>query len=261
MTKLPAYSPNRDAPIPEYDQTDQRVKIRSDNRPDHTRRSPLVTSTFAAFAGRRRRFLVRERETALVPQGTVTYNPIVARWLDQFMCTARIPVYRQRTTSLARALATMGALLLATTVAQFSANARVLSDADMDKISSVRKLSIDVMTDITMLSRRPDLSQADSDCVKSTLRSLTQIAGELQSYEYLITIESELKNFDDDNSLRGVLRFAVENALKILETERKHLVEISDQCARSPLSAEKARQATQFIESTQSVLKSLQPRL
>ena len=155
----------------------------------------------------------------------------------------------------------MVAFLLATAAAQFPANARVLSDADLDKISSVKKLSIDVMTDITMMSRRPDLSQADSECVKSTLRSLTQIAGELQSYEYLITIESELKDFDDDNAVRGVLRFAVDNALKILETERKHLVEIADQCARSPLSADKARQATQFIESTQSVLKSLQPRL
>ena len=176
------------------------------------------------------------------------------------MCTARIPVYRPRTASLVRASAGMVAFLLAT-VTQFSVNARVLSDADLDKISSVKKLSINVMTDITMMSRRPDLSQADSECVKSTLRSLTQIAGELQSYEYLITIESELKDFDDDNALRGVLRFAVENALKILETERRHLVEISDQCARSPISADKARQARQFIESTQSVLKSLQPRL
>jgi hypothetical protein len=97
------------------------------------------------------------------------------------MCTARIRLYRQRTRSVARAFAAMSALLLVTTVAQFSANARVLSDTDLDKISSVRKLSIDVMTDITMLSRRPDLSQTDSDCVKSTLRSLTQIAAELQS--------------------------------------------------------------------------------
>lgn len=155
----------------------------------------------------------------------------------------------------------MGALLLTTAAAQLSAHARVLSDADLDKISSVRKLSVDVMTDITMQSRRPDLSPADSECVKSTLRSLMQIAGELQSYEYLITIESELKDFDDDNAIRGVLRFAVENALKILETERKRLVDMPDQCARSPIPADKARQATYFIESTQSVLKSLQPRL
>jgi hypothetical protein len=161
----------------------------------------------------------------------------------------------------ARAAAAVAAVLLATTEAQFSANARVLGDADLDRISSVRTLSTEVMTDITMLSRRPDLSPADSECVKSTLRSLMQIAGELQSYEYLITIESELKDFDDDNAIRGVLRFAVENALKILETERRRLIEIPDQCARSPISADKARQATHFIESTQSVLKSLQPRL
>jgi hypothetical protein len=88
-----------------------------------------------------------------------------------------------------------------------------------------------------------------------------QLASELQSYEYLITIESQLKDFDDDKALRGVLRFAVDNALKVLETERKHLGEISDQCARNPLSADKARQATQFIDSTTSVLKGLQTRL
>src|SRR5258708_32703411 len=140
------------------------------------------------------------------------------------MTTAILAVYRQIPVSLAWPSGAMFTLLLAPLSAQFPANARVLSDADLDKISSVRKLSIDVMTDITMMSRRPDLPQADSECVKSTLRSLTQIAGELQSYEYLITIESELKDFDDDNAAHGAYRFAVENALKILETERKHLV-------------------------------------
>ena len=163
--------------------------------------------------------------------------------------------------SLFRASAGLVVLLLTTSIAPLPAHARVLSDADLDRIASIKKLSIDVMTDITTASRRSDLSQADSDCVKSTLRSLTQIADELQSYEYLITIESQLKDFGDDNSVRGILRFAVENALKILDTERRHLGEISDQCARSPVSADKARQATQFIESTEQVLKSLQPRL
>jgi hypothetical protein len=152
-------------------------------------------------------------------------------------------------------------ILLALSLAQCPAHARVLSDADLERISSIKKMSIDVMTDITMTSRRGDLSQADSDCVKSTLKSLTQIADELQSYEYLITIESQLKDFDDDNSVRGILRFAVDNALKILDTEHRHLGEISDQCARSPISADKTKQATQFIDSTVSVLKSLQPRL
>lgn len=150
--------------------------------------------------------------------------------------------------------------LLSTAALQHVAQARVLTQADLERISSIKQLSTDVMTDIAMISRRPDLSQTDGDCIRSTLRSLTQIAGELQSYEYLITIESNLKDFDDD-ALRGVLRFAVDNALKILETERQRLSDVPDQCARSQLSADKARQAKQFIESTQAVLRSLQPRL
>ena len=177
------------------------------------------------------------------------------------MRAASMRIARPKVASLIRASAGVAALLLGLSMAPSSANARVLSDADLDKIASVKKLSIDVMTDITMLSRRPDLSQADSDCVKSTLRSLTQIADELQSYEYLITIESQLKDFDDDKSVRGILRFAVDNALKILDAEHRHLGEISDQCSRNPISADKTRQAMQFIESTVSVLKSLQPRL
>jgi hypothetical protein len=150
--------------------------------------------------------------------------------------------------------------MLSLAVVQHGADARVLTEADLERISSIKQLSTDVMTDISMISRRPDLSQTDGDCIRSTLRSLTQIAGELQSYEYLITIEGQLKDFDD-NALRGVLRFAVDNALKILETERRRLADVSDLCSRSPLSADKARQAKQFIESTQTILRSLQPRL
>lgn len=151
--------------------------------------------------------------------------------------------------------------LLAMAVLLFSADARVLSDGDLGRISAIKKLSVEVMTDITLLSRRPDLSGADNDCIKSTLRTLTQVSEELQSYEYLITIESQLNDFDDDKSMRGILRFAVENALKVLETERKRLGELSDQCSRYPLSAGKTKQATQFIESIAAILKSIQPRL
>jgi len=156
-----------------------------------------------------------------------------------------------RVTVLALGLASIGG----------SASARVLSDVDLERIASIKKLSVDVITEIGMLARRPDLSQADSDCIKSTLGSLTQIAGELQSYEYLITIESQLNDVGDDQSLRGILRFAVENALKILDIERKRLTDISEQCSRYPLSAEKAKRATQFVETTVVILKSVQPRL
>jgi hypothetical protein len=205
--------------------------------------------------------LVGQAERALARPSTITYKGSSHRRVGHTMRAAFMRIARPKPAPLFQASAGLVVLVLAMSIAPLSAHARVLSDADLDKIASVKKLSIDVMTDITMTSRRPDLSQADSDCVKSTLRSLTQIANELQSYEYLITIESQLKDFDDDNSVRGILRFAVDNALKILDTEHRHLDEVSDQCSRSPISADKARRATQFIESTVSVLKSLQPRL
>lgn len=153
------------------------------------------------------------------------------------------------------------AFLLTMAAPQFSADARVLTAVDLERISTIKKLSIEVMTDVTMSSRRSDLSAPDSDCIKSTLRTLMQVSEELQSYEYLITIENQLNDVGDDDSMRRILRFAVENALKILETERKHLGELSDQCSRYPLSAGKTKQAMQFIESTAAILKSIQPRL
>jgi hypothetical protein len=179
-------------------------------------------------------------------------------WSD--MRTTSISINRPKASVRGR-LMTAAAFVLAAMVPQFAADARVLGEADLQRIASIRQLSVDVMTDIVALSRRTDLSQADSDCIKSTLRSLTQAADELQSYEYLITIESQLNDVGDDTSLRGILRFAVDNALKILETQRKQLGEISDQCARYPLSADRAKRATQFVDSTAAILKSIQPRL
>jgi hypothetical protein len=160
-----------------------------------------------------------------------------------------------------RRLLRVSALLLPTIWSVTSAEARVLTDVELERISAIKKLSIEVMTDVTMSSRRPDLSGPDSDCIRSTLRTLMQVSEELQSYEYLITIESKLEDFGDDNAMRNILRFAVENALKILDTERKRLAEISDQCSRYPFSASKTKLATQFIESIAGILKSVQPRL
>jgi hypothetical protein len=140
-------------------------------------------------------------------------------------------------------------------------DARVLTDAELQRISEIRKLSVEVMTDLTMSARRTDLTASDNDCVRSTLRMLTQVSEELQSYENLIAIESQLEDTGDDTSMRSILRFAVENALKVLNTERSRLAEIAEQCSRHPFSAAKARLATQFIESIAGILKSVQPRL
>ena len=82
-----------------------------------------------------------------------------------------------------------------------------------------------------------------------------------EATRYLITIEGELTDFGDDRTLRSVIRFAVENALKFLDNERRRMGELSEQCSRYSLAAGKTRQAVQFIEGTAAILRSLQPRL
>jgi len=158
-------------------------------------------------------------------------------------------------------LSTLVLALAIAAAAPVPAQARVLNESDLQKVSSIKASFTEVVTDVAMSSRRPDLSTADSECMKSTLRELLQIAEELKSYEYLITIEDQLKDFGDDASLKGILRFAVDKALKVLEAERGRLGDLSEQCSRYPFSTGKLQQATKFIEGTAAILKSLQPRL
>jgi hypothetical protein len=155
--------------------------------------------------------------------------------------------------------ASLPALLVAASVSL--APAGVLNEDDLSRIARIKPSFIQVMTDVSQSAQRQDLAQADGDCIRSTLQGLMQISEELRTYENLITIEGELIDFGDDRTLRSILRFAVDNALKVLESERRRLGELSDQCARYPLSAGKTRQAIQFIDGTTSILKSLQPRL
>jgi hypothetical protein len=157
----------------------------------------------------------------------------------------------------------LGALAAAVFVSSFgtSAPAGVLDENDLTRIARIKPAFIEVVTDVSQSAQRPDLSRADGECIKAMLQGLVQISEELRTYEHLITIEGELNDFGDDRTLRSVVRFAVENALKVLDNERRRLGELSEQCSRHPLSASKSRQALQFIESTVAILRSLQPRL
>jgi hypothetical protein len=139
--------------------------------------------------------------------------------------------------------------------------AGVLDESDFTRIGRIKPSFIEVVTDVSQSAQRPDLSRADGECIKAVLQGLMQISEELRTYEHLITIEGELSDFGDDRTLRSVVRFAVENALKVLENERRRLGELAEQCSRYPLSASKTRQTMQFIESTVAILRSLQPRL
>lgn len=139
--------------------------------------------------------------------------------------------------------------------------ARVLGDSDLEKISSIKASFTEVVTDIVQSSRRPDLSTQESECMSSILRELLQISEELKSYEYLMTIESQLTGFDDDRAMKGILRFAVDKAVDILEIERKRLGQLSEQCSRYAVAGGKTQQAIRFIEGTAALLKSVQRQL
>ena len=148
-----------------------------------------------------------------------------------------------------------------TVFGQTASPARVLSDGDLAVIARIAPAYTEIVTDVSQTSRRQDLSSGDSDCIKSTLGALLQISAELKSYESLITIEGELKDFGDDETLKGILRFAVANAMRILDAERKRLSTVSDECSRHSLAVDKTRRAIDFIDNTTAVLKSVQQKL
>jgi hypothetical protein len=137
----------------------------------------------------------------------------------------------------------------------------VLSESDFKNVEDIKPLFQNLMGDLVQTAKRSDISTADADCVNSTIRELLQISDELSSYEYLITIEKEMTDFGDNNPMRGIVKFAVEKTNTILASERKRLAQLSDQCARFPLSFGKTQQALQFIDTTTNVLNSIQARL
>ena len=137
----------------------------------------------------------------------------------------------------------------------------VLSESDFKNVENIKPLFQNLMGDLVQTAKRSDISSGDAECVNSTIRELLQISDELSSYEYLITIEKEMTDFGDNNPMRGIVKFAVEKTNTILASERTRLAQLSDQCARLPLSFGKTQQALQFIDTTTNVLNSIQARL
>jgi hypothetical protein len=155
--------------------------------------------------------------------------------------------------------ALLGLLLLG--MWPYPGKARVLEDKDFEKISEVKTLFLNLTGDIAQSLQVAGISAGEVNCMKRTLQDLALTSDELGSYEYLITIESQMDDFGDDRALKDILRYAVARALDVLETERKHLDQLSDQCSRFPLSVAKTRQAVQFIDATTAILNSIRPRL
>jgi hypothetical protein len=140
----------------------------------------------------------------------------------------------------------------------------VLSESDFQKVETIKPLFQNLMGDLVQTAKRPDVSNADVQCVMQTIRELLQISEELSSYEYLITIEKEVTDFGDNSPVKGVVKFAIEKANTILAEEKKRLVALptSKECEGSTrLAVGKTQQALQFIDTTINLLNSIQVRL
>jgi hypothetical protein len=139
--------------------------------------------------------------------------------------------------------------------------AGVLNEKDFERISEIKTTFTKLTSDIAQSLKRPDISGGESDCIKSTLRELLQTGEELSSYQYLIAIASEIDDFGDDIAMRGIVRFALDNTIGMLEAQRKRMSQASDQCIRFPQSVGTTQQALQFIDVTAATLKSIRPRV
>ena len=147
-----------------------------------------------------------------------------------------------------------------------TSRAGVLSESDLQKVEALKPLFANLMSDLSQTAKRSDIAAAVASCINSTIQELLQISDELASYEYLIGMDREIKdlgdkNPGDKNPMHDLVRFAADKSSSILTTERKRLVQLSDQCARSPLASSKTQETLQVIDTTTTVLTTIRDRL
>ena len=141
------------------------------------------------------------------------------------------------------------------------AQARVLNQNDLERLSQMNAVFSKLTSDLAQSFKRPDISRDESDCIRSTWQDLNQTSEELSSYQYLIGIVSGIDDSGEEDAMRGLIRFALDKTIQVLEAERKRLSQVPDQCLRFPASVGMSQQALQFIDGTTSALKSIRPRL
>jgi len=158
----------------------------------------------------------------------------------------------------------MKSLLLALTIFALTptfAKGQVLTANDLELLSEMKNTFTKLTSELAQSFNRQDISRDESECIKSTWQDLRQTYEELSSYEYLIGIASQIDDSGNDTTTRGLIRFALDKAIAMLETERKRLSQVTDQCIRFPVSVGLSQRALQFIDGTTAGLKSFRHRL
>lgn len=137
----------------------------------------------------------------------------------------------------------------------------ILSDADLKRVEGLRPLFESLMNDLVQTSKRSDVSSGDASCINSMIQELLQISNELASYEYLIAMDKEIGAFGEKNPMRDIIKFAADKSSAILVTERKRLVQLSDQCVRFPTAVAKNQETLQVLDTTTGILTTIRDRL
>jgi hypothetical protein len=175
------------------------------------------------------------------------------RWNHTFVRRSALPPY-----------GLMKPIILALMILALSptlAKARVLNEKDLERLSEINSTFTKLTSELAQSFNRPDISRDESDCIKSTWQELNQTSEELSSYQYLIGIVSEIDDSSDDDAMRGLIRFALDKTIDVLESERKRLSQVTDQCLRFPASVGMSQRALQFIDGTAAALKYIRPRV
>src|SRR6266481_2079167 len=175
------------------------------------------------------------------------------------MCELLTKSWRFAFASVRQGLLTV-CLLAALTLPKAS-NAGVLSEDDLKRAEALKPLFANLMNDLVQTARRSDVAGGDVSCVNSTIQELLQISDELASYEYLIAMDRDIAGFGDKNPMREIVKFAADKSNAILTSERKRLVQLSDQCARFPVASSKTQQVLQVIDTTTGILTAIRDRL
>jgi hypothetical protein len=142
-----------------------------------------------------------------------------------------------------------------------TASSGVLTENDVKRVEAIKPLFQSLMVDLVETTKRPDIPGGDADCIKSAIKELMQTSDELSSYEYLITIEKEMTDFGENNPMKGIVKFAVGKSNTILVSERRRLAQLSDRCASYPLSFGKIQETLRVIDTTTTILNSINDRL
>jgi hypothetical protein len=154
-----------------------------------------------------------------------------------------------------------GFAVIAALLSPAVSRAGVLSETDLQRVEALKPLFANLMADLSQTAKRPDTAPADATCINSTIQELLQISDELASYEYLIGMDREIKDLGEKNPMRDLVKFAAGKSSDILTTERKRLVQLTDQCARSPVASSKTQETLQVIDTTTIVLTAIRDRL